>query len=181
MAQLPKGVTVRMQFTGKGRAAVAIAALISSTLLLPSGATGASGDNTCYTYKRSEKRFKRLVNVERLNKGISRLRLDPELSRVAKVQSRRMKRLDLLHHTPTTKLKNRVTNWNMLGENVGVGGTVPSLHDAFMNSAPHAANVLHTSFKRVGVGVVRNDGRIWVTFIFESIRNPGTTLRMPTC
>lgn len=158
-----------------------LACLISSTLLLPNGATGASGDNSCYTYKRPEKRFKRLINVERQNKGMGRLKLDPELSRVAKVQSRRMKRLDLLHHTPTKKLKNRVTNWYMLGENVGVGGTVPSLHDAFMNSAPHAANVLHTSFKRVGVGVVRNDGRIWVTVIFEAVKNPGTTLRMPSC
>jgi uncharacterized protein YkwD len=50
-----------------------------------------------------------------------------------------------------------------------------------MNSPAHAANVLHSSFKHVGVAVTRSGGRMWVTVIFESVSNPGTTLPMPKC
>lgn len=147
-----------------------------------SGATGASGDNSCYRYKASEKSFKNKINAERSDAGLRTLKMDPELSKVAKAQARRMARTSVLEHTDTEKLKNRVTNWNILGENVGVGGTVSSLHRAFMDSPGHKANVLYNTFKRVGVGVkTDDDGRIWVAVLFEADKNPGTTLRMPSC
>lgn len=147
-----------------------------------SGATGASGDNSCYRFKASEKSFKNKINAERADLGLRKLRLDPELSKVAKVHSRRMARLSVLEHSKTERLKNRVTNWKILGENVGVGGGVTSLHRAFMDSPAHADNVLYTTFKRVGVGVKTGDnGRMWVTVIFEADNNPGTTLKMPSC
>lgn len=147
-----------------------------------SGATGASGDNSCYRFKASEKSFKNKINAERADLGLSKLKMDPELSKVAKVHSRRMARLNVLEHSKTERLKSRVTNWKILGENVGVGGGVTSLHRAFMDSPAHADNVLYTTFKRVGVGVKTGDsGRMWVTVIFEADNNPGTTLKMPSC
>jgi uncharacterized protein YkwD len=92
-----------------------------------------------------------------------------------------MVRKDLLHHTSESALRRRVTNWSTLGENVGVGGTVDSLHAAFMASPAHKDNVLYTSFRHVGIGVVERNGRMWVTVIFEAQTDPGTTLNMPNC
>jgi hypothetical protein len=56
--------------------------------------------------------------------------------------------------------------WSSAGENVGHGGTVQSLHDAFMNSPGHFANIVG-DYNRLGVGVSNDaDGRMWVTFDF---------------
>jgi uncharacterized protein YkwD len=138
-------------------------------------------DNECWTYRRSERLFGRLMNGARGNAGLPRLSLDPEASRVARKHSREMVEKNLLHHTPSPTLVRRVTRWEILGENVGVGGTVDSLHGAFMDSPPHRANVLFAKFRHVGVGVTRGNGRMWVTVILENRLDPGTRLRMPRC
>lgn len=54
-------------------------------------------------------------------------------------------------------------NWRSTGENVGTGGAVTSLHEAFVQSPGHYANMVG-NFNRVGVGVVVRNGRIWVAF-----------------
>ena len=41
-----------------------------------------------------------------------------------------------------------------VAENVGVGYSVQALHDAFMGSTGHRANILNASYNRVGIGVV---------------------------
>ena len=138
-------------------------------------------DSECWTYRSSERQFGRLMNRARENAGLPRLSLDPEASKVARKHSREMVERDLLHHTPSSTLVRRVTRWEILGENVGVGSTVDSLHRAFMDSPPHRANVLYAKFRHVGVGVTRSDDRMWVTVILENRLDPGTRLRMPRC
>jgi uncharacterized protein YkwD len=161
--------------------AVLLAAGLLAALLSPVTVSSAPSDNKCWKSKTSEKRFARKINSERVTDRLGKLRLDPELSRVAKKHTLEMAKNNKLYHTSSDDLRARVTNWNLLGENVGVGGGVRSLHGAFMNSPAHAANVLHTSFRHVGVAVVRSGGRMWVTMIFEAVSNPGTTLPMPKC
>ena len=139
-----------------------------------------AGSSTCWNYKASEKGFTRKMNEERAKVGLAKVRLDPELSRVSRVHTGEMIRADLLHHATTAQLTSRVTNWNVLGENVGVGSTVSTLHKAFMNSPSHKANILFR-YDFVGVGVAKKDGRMWVTVTFSKGPNPGTTLKMPNC
>jgi len=154
---------------------------VTAGLLAPTMATSATANNQCWEYKTSERSFKLKINQERAELGLAKLRLDPELSKVALKHTNEMVAKNELYHTSSQQLKNRVTNWNVLGENVGVGGGVDSLHKAFMNSPAHAANVLNSGFKHVGVGVVKKGDRLWVTIIFEAVTNPGTTLPMPKC
>jgi hypothetical protein len=139
-------------------------------------------ENRCWTYRPSERRFSRLMNAARERAGRNRLSLDPEASKVARKHSREMVDRNLLYHTPSSSLIRRVTRWQILGENVGVGGSVGSLHEAFMGSRPHRANILYAKFRHVGVGVRKShDGRMWVTVVFENRLDPGTRLRMPRC
>ena len=140
------------------------------TSLFPSGTASAA----CYSNSRSEKRFANLINTARTSQP--NLTLDPELSKVAKVHTGEMVRSNTLHHTSNDALRRRVTNWTTLGENVGVGGGVASLHEAFMNSTAHRANILRSEYRYVGVGVTNKDGRMWVTVIFEARSNPGSPL-----
>jgi hypothetical protein len=60
---------------------------------------------------------------------------------------------ELLYHTPSRVFYERVRNWRLIGENVGAGGSVSSLHEAFMASPDHRAIILHPSAR------VRRGGR----------------------
>jgi uncharacterized protein YkwD len=177
------------------RRVLATTATVALLVTMNPGAPSPSADNndpsfdsrtklagkTCWDYRRSERKFARKMNRARVNNGKNRMRMDPHLSRAARKHTREMVGSDQLFHTPSTKLKRRVTNWSVLGENVGVGGDVDSLHQAFMNSPAHKANILYSSFRHVGIGVRERSGRMWVTVIFEATQNPGTRLWMPSC
>lgn len=172
-------MTLRKKICG----AVALLFVLGSTPVAHAELVSATGtsDNTCWKVKRTERRFARRINGARGNTGLGKLKLDPELSRAARAHTWAMARQTRLYHTPSDKLRERVTNWTILGENVGYGGTVSSLHQAFMDSPAHRDNILYTTFKHVGIGALKKDGRLWVTVIFEAVSNPGTSLRMPRC
>jgi uncharacterized protein YkwD len=151
-----------------------IGAMVSLLLLTLLPATPAHAK--CYRPTNKERAFVRKMNAARKDEDKSALRLDPEMSKVSKVHTRAMARQESLFHTSSSVLSKRVTNWVLLGENVGVGGTVSSLHQAFMNSAPHRANIMLSRFKYVGVGVKQAGDRMWVTVTFEAKSNPGSPL-----
>lgn len=158
-------------------------ALLCATFVTASPFTSvvAEAGSKCFQNKPAEVGFFNKINAARRNSSKVALQLDPQLSKVARKHSREMTAKNLLHHTNTTALKKRVTNWQTLGENVGVGGTVESLNRAFMQSPTHRENVLYSTFRHVGIGTRVRHGRLWVTIVFEAKSNPGTTLRMPSC
>lgn len=170
------------------RVAAVVIITILASLMVTIPASSATGDNTCWDYSNAELRFKRKANAERADDGLKKLRLDPELSKVARRHTKDMIQANAedpntgLFHSTSAQFRKRITNWTIVGENVGVGGDVGSLHEAFMDSVPHAENVLGDDYNNIGVGAKRDDdGRMWVTFIFQGTGNPGTTLKMPAC
>jgi uncharacterized protein YkwD len=120
----------------------------------------------------------RKINRARTSRGLGRVRLDRHISRVARVHNNAMIQARSLFHT--ANLGRKVTRWTRLGENVGYGATVKSLHRAFMRSSGHRANILGR-FRYIGVATRRAGGRLWTTIVFEHYRNPGTRLWMPSC
>jgi hypothetical protein len=138
---------------------------------------GGSSGSGCISFTRNERRFARKIDRERAAEGRRDLRLDADLGKVARKHTREMIDANLLHHSTDRQMLDRIIGWDVLGENVGVGGTVVSLHDAFMASPPHRHNVLYRRYRRVGVGVGRGHGRMWVTIIFQDGDNPTTALR----
>ena len=59
--------------------------------------------------------------------------------------------------------------WCHLGENVGMGPSLASLQSAFMNSAPHRANILNSVFDHVGTGVAQKGGMYYVVQEFVDL------------
>lgn len=153
-------------------------ALLATALPMSVSAEAGSG---CWSSRTKEKSFAAKINKARTARGAGSLKLDPELSRVARLHTNEMVKANRLHHTSLTVLGRRVTNWVTLGENVGVGQTVTTLHSAFMDSPSHRDNVLFKAYNHVGVGTKQVGDRLWVTVIFEAQTNPGTTLKMPPC
>ena len=173
------------------RQQIALAIALLAALAIPVAApftipdifpTATGTDNKCYSYSAADRDFASKMNAERKAKGLGTMKLDPELSKASMVHTvNEMIKPNTLQHTTNSALAKRVTNWVTLGENVGVGAEVASLHQAFMNSPAHKANIMHSKFNNVGVGSKVANGRMWVTVIFEAQSNPGTSLAMPKC
>jgi hypothetical protein len=117
--------------------------------------------------------FAARINGERSSRGLGTLTVDGELTSIARRWSGKMSASQQLSHNPN--LSREVTqDWEKLAENVGFGGDVSTIHDAFMNSAPHRANILDPALTHVGVGVVVDgNGQLWVTEVFMRLRGGG--------
>ncbi|MGH2694809.1 MAG: CAP domain-containing protein [Actinomycetota bacterium] len=136
----------------------------------------------CWSYRRPERRLARKINRERAKRSIDGVKLDRQLSKVSRVHTRVMIKRGKVFHTADATLAQRVTNWTVLGENVGsTRGGVRRIFRSMMRSALHRANMLNSTFNYVGVGTKRGKGRLWVTITLEAVDNPGTTLSMPSC
>lgn len=153
--------------------AIALVAALLSTLgtALPASAvpTSAASDN--------EATFLTRLNQERVARGLAPMVLDTKLAATARDWSAQMNGRNSLSHDPGLAADASAVEpaWRAVGENVGVGYSAASLHDAFMASTGHRANILG-DYNRVGIGVVMNGTKIWVTVRF--LRGPaisGTT------
>lgn len=140
----------------------------------------------CWTWRDGEPLFMQLVNRARSSRGIRVISRDMHLGRVARRWAGIIASRNSLAHNPN--VAGQVTRWSWLGENVGVRTNVDTLdqrvralHSAFMNSAPHRANILSRSARFQGIGVAYGHGSMWVAEVFEGTNNPGTTLSMPQC
>ena len=121
----------------------------------------------------AEVRFVDSVNAERASRGLPRLRVVNDLRSAARSHSIVMADQNRLHHNPNLG-SDSGTNWRRVAENVGVGGSVPTLHQALMNSSGHRANILDANVTEIGVGVEVRSGRIWVTQMFRQPRSEPT-------
>lgn len=108
-----------------------------------------------------------LVNQERAKYGLSPLKYDWELSRVAKHKSQDMHNIGYFDHTsptygsPFVMMKSYGINYRAAGENIAKGQTsAGQVMNAWMNSSGHRANILNGNFTHIGVGYV-SDGNYW--------------------
>ena len=162
-----------------------VAAGLLVGLMAPMNATASAPKRSwgCWQPRHMERGFATETNRARTAAGLGKLHFDPQLSKDARVHTRAMARSNTLYHTSNSQLAHRVTNWVMLGENVGegYGASVGALQSAFMHSPEHRANILHSTFRHVGIGVVKHAGVTWVTVLFEASSDPGTRLSPPRC
>ena len=143
---------------GKRTLSVAlVGALAAGILALAAPAANALSSN--------ESCFFNAINAERTAVGRPKLTLMGDLTSNARAHSARMAEDGTIYHN--SQLANQIGgNWTALGENVGMGPTCDSIHDAFMASPGHKANILDTDYNQGGVGVVVKDGTIYVTEVF---------------
>lgn len=133
---------------------------------------------SCWTYKASERKLASKINDARRSRGLSGLRLDPQLSKVSRTHSAEMAQKRDLYHTPHSVLGSRVTRWVSLGENVAKTGTWFRAFRRMMESPYHRANIMAADYVHVGTGTVKKHGSVWTTITFEAVTDPGTTLNM---
>ncbi len=110
-----------------------------------------------------EKQVVDLVNAERAKAGVAPLTLDSSISNVARTKSQDMATNNYFaHQSPTygsagnmlTKFGIKYTAW---GENIASGQKTPQqVVTAWMNSEGHRANILSSTYTKIGVGYATN-------------------------
>jgi uncharacterized protein YkwD len=109
-----------------------------------------------------------LTNTDRVHRERAALSFAGRLAAYAKSHSEAMADKGYIYHSTGDQLRKALEGykWELGGENVGVGGSLESLEDAFMASDPHRKNILRRVYDHAAVGIARADDRIWVTVIF---------------
>jgi uncharacterized YkwD family protein/spore coat assembly protein SafA len=104
-----------------------------------------------------------LVNAERAKAGLSALKVNWELARVARYKSQDMIDNNYFSHTspvygsPFDMIKSFGLTYRAAGENIAMGQrSAKEVMQGWMNSSGHRANILNESFNEIGVGVAQN-------------------------
>lgn len=111
-----------------------------------------------------EDHFFGLLNEARRRDGLKPLQRREGVNNVAREWGHVMAVDNKLKHRPSLSTPFN-GNWRRLAENVGVGFSVDSLHQGFMNSPGHRRNILG-DYDYVGIGVALSGTRAWVAFNF---------------
>lgn len=114
-----------------------------------------------------EQRVVELTNAERAKQGLPALKIDTELSKVARVKSEDMQKNNYFDHnsptygSPFDMMKKFGISYTSAGENIAQGQRTPEeVVQAWMNSAGHRANILNNGFTHIGIGYVES-GNYW--------------------
>jgi len=136
-----------------------------------SGSSGSSSSQTTTsTMSSDEKEVFNLINKQRTNNGLSSLKVDSEVQRVAKIKAQDMVNNSYFSHnsptygTPFQMLQNFKVSYKTAGENIAGNSSNSGAVNAWMNSSGHKANILNSSFNYTGIGVVTSNkyGKIYV-------------------
>ncbi|OZU87728.1 hypothetical protein CIL03_15290 [Virgibacillus indicus] len=108
-----------------------------------------------------------LTNQERAKHGLSELKVDTNLSKVAREKSSDMAANNYFAHnsptygSPFDMMKQFGVSYKTAGENIAKGQRTPAeVVNAWMNSEGHRANILNGDFTHIGVGYVEQ-GNHW--------------------
>jgi hypothetical protein len=127
------------------------------------------GAGAAHASSSEEAGFVARINSLRQSKGLAPLTVDGNLTSIGRNWSQKMLEAGAISHNPS--FPSQVTsNWAKLGENVGHGGSVDSLFQAFVNSPAHYRNLVDPAFTHIGVGVVVGpDGTLWTSHQFMTL------------
>ncbi|HJF51850.1 MAG TPA: CAP domain-containing protein [Butyricicoccus pullicaecorum] len=111
------------------------------------------------------------VNAARAKNGLSALTLDANMNRAAAVRAAELAQ-SFSHTRPNgsrglTALNEAGVSYRTAGENIASGQqTAQAVVSAWMNSSGHRANILSSSFGRMGVGQATIGGRTYWVQLF---------------
>ena len=113
-----------------------------------------------------------LVNAERTAQGLKPLKVNDELTKVAREKSKDMIANNYFSHTsptygsPFDMMKAFGIKYTTAGENIAYNSSIEAAHTALMNSEGHRANILKSNFTEIGLGVAQSGSRVYVTQMF---------------
>jgi uncharacterized protein YkwD len=145
-------------------------------LSLGAALASAGGEGSkAFKHTANEEKIFELTNAERKQEDAAPLKLNAELSKIARAHSENMARQGKMAHdldgkTPFDRMRAAGFSYYFAGENVGKGTdnvTLPTLMKAWMDSEGHRKNILSTDFTEIGIGIASAaDGQLYFTQLF---------------
>ncbi len=114
-----------------------------------------------------------LVNKERIKHNLLPLDFSNKICVTARKHSlEQLRSNEIYHDSPYTgsiddRLKKDHIEFITCGENVAMGSPMSALHKGLMQSKEHRANILHTDFNQIGIGIYQSSRRVlFITQVF---------------
>ncbi len=146
------------------RAAAAV--LTTAVVMVLAPASPASADVAS-----DESRVLTLIQQTRSSAGAPALRVDASLTSVARNWAAKMASDGTISHNVGIGSTIKASK---LSENVGMGGSVDIVHQAFLNSPGHRANMVDKGVNSVGVGVAWAKGYVYVVQDYAMLSGSST-------
>lgn len=135
-----------------------------------SGSNSGNTNTTNTTITSDEQEVFDLINKQRTNNGLSPLKINSEVQRVAKIKAQDMVSSNYFSHnsptygSPFDMLNSFKVSYKSAAENIAGNSSNSSAVTAWMNSSGHKANILNNSYNYTGIGVVKSPtyGKIYV-------------------
>ncbi|CQR73664.1 Cysteine-rich secretory protein family protein [Sporomusa ovata DSM 2662] len=127
--------------------------------------TGTSSGNVITT----EQQAVSLLNADRRANGLPDLQVDSRLTTLARNYAQDMLNRNYFSHyspegqSPFDRMKQAGITYSAAGENIAINRTVQQAEAAFMNSSGHRANILNSTYTKVGIGIAFDkSGNIYI-------------------
>ena len=151
-------------------AAIVILCLVSTSFAAPAPAARPSTS--------AEQMLYDAVNRERASHGLPQLQWDNALANAARLHTTLLADHDALSHRfdgeadLQTRLRAAGASFRLVAENVAEAPEVGTLHTAWMNSAPHRANILDPQVDSIGIAIERRGQEYFATQDFAAAVAP---------
>ena len=134
-----------------------------------------SGNSVTSALTSDEQEVFNLINEQRANNGLTALKIDSEVQRVAKIKAQDMVANNYFAHnspvygSPFDMLNSFKISYKSAGENIAGNSSNQGAVTAWMNSSGHKANILNSSYNYTGIGVVSSNkyGKIYVQMFIQ--------------
>lgn len=115
-----------------------------------------------------------LANLARMHAGAGPLKWDPALAEAARQHCERMAQEGPIAHryggepSLTERAAAAGAHFSLIEENVAVGPSADAIHEEWMHSPPHRANMLNPKVDRIGTAIVAARGTLYAVTDFSS-------------
>src|SRR6266404_1945580 len=153
-------------------AAILVLCLVATSFAAPAAPAAARPSNS------AEQMLYDAVNRERSSLGLRQLQWDNALANAARLHTTLLATHDSLSHRfdgeadLQTRLRMAGASFSLVAENVAEAPDVFTLHIAWMNSAPHRANILDPQVDSIGIAIERRGEEYFATQDFAAAVAP---------
>ncbi|HEY1469847.1 MAG TPA: CAP domain-containing protein [Candidatus Acidoferrum sp.] len=148
-------------------------AVLALLVTLTSHASGSAARSSRPQPGAPESQLLEAANRDRAAAGLRPLQWDVSLAAAARQHAQRMVQANALSHQFPGEplLQQRATqagaHFSVIAENVAQGPSASHLHQQWMNSPPHRANLLDPDLNAVGIAVVQSGGTLFAVEDFS--------------
>lgn len=161
-------------FVSFALAALLVLCFVATSFAAPAALSGAR------PFSSAEQMLYDAVNRERSSLGLRQLQWDNALANAARLHTTLLATHDALSHRfdgeadLQTRLRMAGASFSLVAENVAQAPDVSTLHIAWMNSAPHRANILDPQVDSIGIAIERRGEEYYATQDFAAVVVPMT-------